>query len=150
MTVTLTMAELPDAADVDLGVSEWVTITQEMIDLFADATGDHQWIHVDTERAKDGPYGTTIAHGYLTVSLLPRLVGGLLSVPDASAGVNYGMERMRMPAPVPVDSRVRARATLERTEPKANGILMHVNVTIEVEGSDRPALVCTALYLRVP
>ena len=150
MTVTLTMAELPDAEDVDLGHSEWVTVTQEMIDLFADATGDHQWIHVDRERAKEGPFGTTIAHGYLTLSMLPKLIGGLMEVPDASMGVNYGIDKLRMTAPVPVDSRVRASARLAGTEPKGGGILMRVEVTIEIEGSDRPALVATVLYVRMP
>ena len=150
MTVTLTMAELPDAEDVDLGHSDWVTVTQEMIDLFADATGDHQWIHVDREKAKDGPFGTTIAHGYLTLSMVPQLIGGLMEVPDASMGVNYGIDKLRMTAPVPVDSRIRASATLARTEPKGGGVLMHVDVTIEIEGNERPALVATVLYVRMP
>ncbi len=150
MPVTLTMAELPDATDVELGTSEWLTVTQEMIDTFADATGDHQWIHVDRERAAEGPFGTTIAHGYLTLSLLPTLIGGMIEVPDASMGVNYGIDRLRLTAPVPVDSRIRASAKLAGTEPKGNGILMRVEVTIEIEGSDRPALVATVLYVRVP
>ncbi len=150
MTVSFTMAELPDAEDVDLGASEWLTVTQEMIDLFAEATGDHQWIHVDPERAAEGPFGTTIAHGYLTLSLLPTLIGGLMEVTDASMGVNYGIDRLRMTSPVPVDSRIRASAKLARTEPKGGGILMHVEVTIEIEGAERPALVATVLYVRMP
>lgn len=150
MTVTFTMAELPDAEDVDLGTSDWLTVTQEMIDTFADATGDHQWIHVDPERAAEGPFGTTIAHGYLTLSLLPRLIGGLMEVTDASMGVNYGIDRLRMTSPVPVDSRIRANARLARTEPKGGGVLMHVEVEIEIEGSDRPALIATVLYVRMP
>ncbi len=150
MAVTLTMDELSDAADIELGSSEWLTVTQEMIDTFADATGDHQWIHVDPERAAEGPFGTTIAHGYLTLSLLPVMIGGMVEVPDATMGVNYGIDRLRLTAPVPVDSRIRATAKLARTEPKGNGILMALDVTVEVEGSDRPALVATVLYVRVP
>jgi acyl dehydratase len=150
MPVTLTMAELADAVDVPLGTSEWLTVTQEMIDQFADATGDHQWIHVDRERAAAGPFGGTIAHGYLTLSLLPRLIGDLFTVPDASMGVNYGIDRLRLTSPVPVDSRIRAVASLAGTEPKAGGRLLHVEVTIEIEDRDRPALVGTMLYLRIP
>ena len=150
MPVTLTMDELADATDVDLGVSDWMTVTQEMIDTFADATGDHQWIHVDPDRAADGPFGTTIAHGYLTLSLLPQLVGDLLEVPDATMGVNYGIDRLRLTAPVPVDSRIRGRATLAGTEPKGGGLLLRIDATVEVEGQDRPALVGTVLYVRTP
>ena len=150
MPVTLTMAELPEAQDIDLGTSDWLTVTQEMIDQFADATGDHQWIHVDRERAAEGPFGTTIAHGYLTLSLLPRLIGGMVEVSDASMGVNYGIDRLRMTSPVPVDSRIRASAKLARTEPKGGGVMMAIDVTIEIEGSDRPALVATVLYVRMP
>ena len=150
MPVTLTMAELADATDVDLGTSDWLTVTQETIDTFADATGDHQWIHVDPERAAAGPFGTTIAHGDLTLSLVPQLIGDLFEVPDARLGVNYGIDRLRLTAPVPVDSRIRGRATLARTEPKGGGTLMHVDVTVEVEGQQRPALVGTVLYVRMP
>jgi acyl dehydratase len=150
MPVTLTMAELPEAQDIDLGTSDWLTVTQEMIDQFADATGDHQWIHVDRERAAEGPFGTTIAHGYLTLSLLPRLIGGMVEVSDASMGVNYGIDRLRMTSPVPVDSRIRASAKLARTEPKGGGVMMAIDVTIEIEGSERPALVATVLYVRMP
>ena len=150
MTVTLTMAELPDATDLDLGTSEWVTVTQEMIDQFAEATGDHQWIHVDPERAADGPFGGTIAHGYLTLSLLPVMIGGMVEVADASMGVNYGIDKLRLTSPVPVGSRIRAAATLKDTEPKGGGTLMRIEVTVEIEGSDRPALVATVLYVRMP
>ena len=150
MPVTLTMADLPDAADVDLGTGEWLTVTQEMIDLFADATHDHQWIHVDRERAAQGPFGTTIAHGYLTLSLIPALIGDLFEVPDATMGVNYGIDRLRMTSPVPVDSRIRAHARLVDTEPKGGGVMMRVEVTIEIEDQERPALVATCLYVRMP
>ncbi len=150
MPVSFTMAELVDAADVDLGTSEWMAVTQEMVDTFADATGDHQWIHVDPERAADGPFGTTIAHGYLTLSLLPVMIGGMVEVTDASMGINYGIDRLRMTSPVPVGSRIRTQATLKGTEEKGGGRLMHVEATVEIEGSDRPALIGTVLYLRMP
>jgi acyl dehydratase len=148
MAVSMTLAELEHATDIDLGVSEWLTVTQERINLFADATGDHQWIHVDPERAVDGPFGKTIAHGYLTLSLLPEMMPGLLEVPDSQMGVNYGIDRLRLTAPVPVDSRIRTRARLLRTEPKAGGLLLHIEATVEVEGSERPAMIGTVLYLR--
>ncbi len=150
MPVSFTMAELVDAADVDLGTSEWMTVTQEMVDQFADATGDHQWIHVDPERAADGPFGTTIAHGYLTLSLLPVMIGGMVEVTDASMGINYGIDRLRMTSPVPVGSRIRTTARLVRTEEKGGGRLMHVEATVEIEDSERPALIGTVLYLRMP
>jgi len=148
MPVTITMAELADASDVDLGVSDWLEVTQDMIDGFAEATHDHQWIHVDPERAASGPFGTTIAHGYLTVSLLPVLVGGLLEVRDSTMGVNYGMDRLRLTSPVVSGTRVRARAHLVDTEPKAGGLLCRIEVTIEIEGGERPAMVATSLSLR--
>jgi acyl dehydratase len=148
VAVTMSMAELAEARDVDLGVSAWLEVTQTMIEGFADATLDHQWIHVDAERAAAGPFGTTIAHGYLTLSLLPVLVGGLLEVPDAAMGVNYGLDRLRLTAPVSSGARVRARAKLTDTEPKGGGLLCRVEVTIEIEGHERPALVATTLSLR--
>ena len=148
MAVTMTMAELAEGRDVDLGVSDWLEVTQAMIDGFADATLDHQWIHVDAQRAAEGPFGTTIAHGYLTLSLLPVLVGGLLEVPDAAMGVNYGLDRLRLTAPVTSGARVRARAHLTDTEPKGGGLLCRVEVTVEIEGQDRPALIATTLSLR--
>lgn len=148
MTVTMTMAELAAARDVGLGASDWLEVDQRMVDLFAEATRDHQWIHVDAERAAAGPFGTTIAHGYLTLSLLPVLLGQLLEVSDATMGVNYGLDRLRLTAPVKVGQRVRARATLSATEPKAGGLLMRLDVTVEIEGESRPALVAEVLLLR--
>jgi acyl dehydratase len=148
MAVTMSMAELAEARDVDLGASDWLQVTQEMIDGFADATLDHQWIHVDAQRAAEGPFGTTIAHGYLTLSLLPVLVGGLLEVPDATMGVNYGLDRLRLTSPVRSGERVRARAHLIETEPKGGGLLCRVEVTVEIEHGERPALVATSLSLR--
>jgi acyl dehydratase len=148
VAVTMDMAELAESRDVDLGVSDWLEVTQSMIDGFADATLDHQWIHVDEQRAAEGPFGTTVAHGYLTLSLLPVLVGGLLEVPDAVMGVNYGLDRLRLTAPVKSGSRVRASAHLTDTELKGGGLLCRIEVTVEIEGQDRPALVATTLSLR--
>lgn len=150
MPVTMTLQELEQAEDVDLGVSSWVEITQEMIDTFADATLDHQWIHVDHDRAASGPFGGTIAHGFLTVSLLPELLGQLLEVSDSTMGVNYGMDRLRLTSPVPSGSRVRATGKLASTQKKGDGVLMTIEATVEIEGSERPALVCTSLLLRYP
>jgi acyl dehydratase len=148
MSVTMTMEELRAAADVDLGASEWLEVTQEMIDRFAEATGDLQWIHVDRGRAAEGPFGTTIAHGYLTLSLLPVLLGDLLQVTDAAMGVNYGLDRLRLTSPVKVGQRVRGVATLTSTEPKAGGLLVRLDVTVEIEDEERPALVAEVLLLR--
>jgi acyl dehydratase len=143
----LTISELEQAGEVELGASSWVTIDQRRIDLFAEATGDHQWIHVDPEAAAQGPFGTTIAHGYLTISLLPALLSEVMSVTDARMGVNYGVERARFTAPVPSGSRVRLRAKLTGTERRTNGVLFHVGVEIEIEGEEKPALVGEVLYL---
>jgi acyl dehydratase len=143
----LTISELEQAGEIELGASSWVTIDQRRIDLFAEATGDHQWIHVDPEAAAQGPFGTTIAHGYLTISLLPALLSEVMSVTDARMGVNYGVERARFTAPVPSDSRVRLRAKLTGTERRTNGVLFHVGVEIEIEGEEKPALVGEVLYL---
>ena len=149
MPVTMTMEELARARDVDLGASSWIEVTQDVVDRFADATDDHQWIHVDPERAAEGPFGGTIAHGFWTLAMLPAMVGELLTVPDASMGVNYGSDRVRLTAPVPVGSRVRAHGVLVHTESKAGGLLMHVDVEVEIAGSERPALVGRLLFLRV-
>lgn len=150
MPTTMTYAELEQAADVDLGASAWREVTQQMIDLFAEATGDHQWIHVDHERAAAGPFGTTIAHGFLTLSLLPDLMAELVELPDVGMTVNYGVDRLRMTAPVPSGSRIRVVGKLLGAEPKAGGLLTRTDVTVEIEGGDRPALVATSLLLRFP
>lgn len=148
MPVTMTMAELAGARDVDLGASGWIEVTQELVDAFADATDDHQWIHVDADRAADGPFGTTIAHGFWTLAMLPSMIGELVTVPDAAMGVNYGSDRVRLTAPVPVGSRVRAVGRLDHVEDRAGGHLLHVDVTVEIEHGDRPALVGRFLFLR--
>ncbi|HWM40703.1 MAG TPA: MaoC family dehydratase [Streptomyces sp.] len=137
--------ELVAAVGQELGVSDWLEIDQKRIDLFADATGDHQWIHVDPARAKDGPFGTTIAHGYLTLSLLPALVPQIMRVEGVSMGVNYGVNKVRFPAPVPVGSRLRARAELVDVSEAGGGIQVAAKVTIEREGGDKPVCVAESL-----
>jgi acyl dehydratase/putative sterol carrier protein len=147
MATELTLKELAGAEDLDLGTSPWWKVDQRHIDLFAEATGDHQWIHVDPEAAKAGPFGGTIAHGYLSLSLLPALLGDVIRVPDAQMGVNYGIDRVRFTAPVPSGSEVRAHARLISSEPKGDGILYKVGVQIEVRGQEKPAMVGEVLYL---
>jgi acyl dehydratase len=131
----------------ELGPSEWLTVTQEMIDKFADATGDHQWIHVDVERAKkEMPGGKTIAHGYLTLSLLPRLAPTLMKIEKRRRGLNYGSNRVRFTAPVPAGARVRLRQKLLKVEPvEDNGFRVTSEMTMEVEGNSRPAMVAETL-----
>jgi len=131
----------------ELGPSEWLTVTQEMIDKFADATGDHQWIHVDVERAKkELPGGKTIAHGYLTLSLLPQLAPTLMKIEKRRRGLNYGSNRVRFTAPVPAGARVRLRQKLVKIEPvEDNGFRITSEMTMEVEGNTRPAMVAETL-----
>jgi acyl dehydratase len=143
----LKLADLEQAREQELGVSEWVTVDQRAIDLFAESTGDHQWIHVDPARAADGPFGQTIAHGYLSLSLIPALLGQVMQVSDAQMGVNYGIEKIRFTAPVPSGSDVRLRAKLNSTERRGAGILFRLGVTIEIKGEEKPALVGEVLYL---
>ncbi len=147
MTTELTLAELEAAQDLDLGTSEWETIDQSQIDLFAEATHDHQWIHVDPEQAAQGPFGTTVAHGYLSLSMLPYFVSQLLSVSDARMGINYGTEKIRFTAPVPVGSQVRLKAALRSSERRGEGVLYRLAVEIEIRDSEKPALVGEVLYL---
>lgn len=144
-------AELKSAVGKQLGVSEWLEIDQARIDKFADATGDHQWIHVDPERAKDGPFGTTIAHGYLTQSLVNLFLPQIIEVRGISMGVNYGADRVRFPAPVPVGSRLRGSAELIKVEDvKGGAVQSTVRVTIEIEGSERPACVIDTISRYFP
>jgi acyl dehydratase len=132
-----------------LGYSDWVTITQEQVNQFAEATGDHQWIHVDPERAKkESPFGGPIAHGYLTLSLLPMLMPQILETTGFRMGVNYGTDKVRFPSPVPVGSRVRAGATLDSATPFDGGVQMVVTVTVEVEGASKPSMVATTIARR--
>ena len=133
----------------ELGTGDWETVDQARIDAFAELTGDHQWIHVDPVRALDGPYGTTIAHGYLTVSLIPLLLRSAYRVDGLSAAINYGSDRVRLPAPVPEGSRIRASATLEELRETPAGVQMRVAATVEREGGDRPVCVAQVLTLLV-
>lgn len=128
-----------------LGYSDWLEITQDRIDLFAEATGDHQWIHVDPERAAAGPFGATIAHGYLTLSLSNALLPQIMEVRGISMGVNYGVNKVRFPAPVKVGSRIRAGAELVAVEEIAGGVQTTILVTIEIEGGGKPACVIESL-----
>jgi acyl dehydratase len=133
---------LKAARGADLGHGDWVTVSQDRIDIFADATDDHQWIHVDPERAGEGPFGGTIAHGYLTLALLPQLCKGMVHLESRRLGVNYGLNRVRFPAPVPAGSRVRARATLAEVDDIEGGVQVVLDVTVEREGDPKP--VCVA------
>ena len=141
---------LEAAAGTHLGYSEWHTVTQEQVDLFAEATGDHQWIHVDPDRAKGGPFGTTIAHGYLTLSLVPMLAAEVYRVEGIRMGVNYGANRLRFPSPVPVGSRVRAGVELVTVTPGSGGHQVVARVTIEREGGDKPVCVVDTVSVLVP
>jgi acyl dehydratase len=129
----------------ELGVGDWVEVTQEKINQFAEATGDHQWIHVDVERAKSGPFGGPIAHGYLTLSLIPSLGGGGLGVDGVKMGVNYGLDRVRFISPVPAGARVRARRKLLEVKEGEGFVQLKVEVTVEVEGNNKPACVAETL-----
>lgn len=147
----LTPAELAGRTGAELGRSGWLEVTQDRVDLFAEATGDHQWIHTDPARAAQGPFGGTIAHGYLTLSLLPVLVGQAFAVEGVARRLNYGLDKLRFPAPVPVGSRVRAVVTMAGYEPgpAGRGDLMRLGVVVEVEGQERPGCVAETLTLLV-
>jgi acyl dehydratase len=132
----------------ELGESEWIAVDQARIDRFAEATGDHQWIHVDPVRAKAGPFGTTVAHGFLTLSLMPEMFATAFAVRDTRMGVNYGLNKVRFPAPVPVDSRLRGRFRLLGYEPIDAGAQLVVEVTIEREGSPKPVCVAESVTRR--
>ena len=140
-TIVQGIQGLKDKVGEHLGYSEWVEITQEQVNLFADATGDHQWIHVDPERAKSGPFSGPIAHGYLTLSLGPMLMPQILRVEGISMAVNYGAGKVRFPSPVPVNSRVRARGELLDAKEVPGGVQATTRVTIEVEGGGKPAAI---------
>lgn len=147
MTTKLTLEELESSTDRDLGTSEWETIDQQQIDMFAEATHDHQWIHVDPEMAAQGPFGTTVAHGYLTLSMLPYFVSQVLNVTDVKMGINYGTEKIRFTAPVPVGSQVRLKATLRDSERRGDGVLYRLGIEVEIKDAEKPALVGEVLYL---
>lgn len=130
---------------VEIGTSSWVEVTQEQIEGFADLTGDHQWIHTDPERAASGPFGTTIAHGYLTLSLLVPLLEEVLVVENRTSSINYGLDKVRFPAPVPAGSRVRMSATLAEATDIDSGVQVKFDCTFEVDGQERPACVARAV-----
>ena len=142
------IAEMQSFVGEEIGVSDWITVTQERIQLFADATGDHQWIHLDTERAKQGPFGATIAHGFLTLSLLPEMSASAFRVEDTKMGVNYGLNKVRFPAPVPSGSQLRGRFKLLKYELLEGGAQVTVEVTMEREGSDKPVCVAESVSRR--
>jgi acyl dehydratase len=151
MKTLQSLAELPALVGHEVAVSDWLTVTQEQVDLFAKATGDHQWIHVDVERAKSGPFGAPIAHGFLTLSLLPRFFETSMEIRNSRMGVNYGLNKVRFTAPVPVGSRLRARMKLLACESIDNdGVQMTWLVTVEREGSDKPVCIAESLTRRYP
>jgi acyl dehydratase len=141
--------ELKSLVGQEVAVSDWVHVTQERVQMFADATGDHQWIHLDVERCKkESPYGGTIAHGFLTLSLLPILMQKAIAMPDAKMSVNYGLNKVRFPAPVPVGSKLRGRIALMAVEDIPGGVQMTWQVTMEREGGDKPVCVAESLARR--
>jgi acyl dehydratase len=142
------LADLQPLVGQELGVSEWICVEQRRIDQFADATGDHQWIHIDPVRAAAGPFKTTVAHGFLTLSLLPEMSASAFEVRDTRMGVNYGLNRVRFPAPVPSGSRLRGRFKLLSYEPIEGGAQLTVEVTMEREGSPKPVCVAESVARR--
>ena len=146
-----TLAELADCLGQEVAISDWLTITQQQINLFAEATGDHQWIHVDPEKAAKGPFGGPIAHGFLTLSLIPKFFESSFEIIGSRMGVNYGLNKVRFTSPVPVGSRLRARMKLLATQPIDNdGIQMTWEVTVEREGSGKPVCIAESLVRRYP
>jgi acyl dehydratase len=139
--------DVASAVGEELGHSDWLEITQERIDAFADATGDHQWIHVDPQRAARGPFGRTVAHGYLTLSLVPFLAGQIFAFDAPGARLNYGTNKVRFPSPVPVGARIRAHAAVERVTDLPQGQQLVIRYTVEIEGHDKPGCVADAVVL---
>lgn len=139
--------EIKALAGTDLGRTDWLEITQDRVNTFADATGDHQWIHTDPERAATGPFGAAIAHGYLTLSLIIPLFGDLLDIAGTSMSINYGLDKVRFPSPVKVGAKVRLHGVVESVEEvRGNGVEMRLAFTVEIEGSDKPACAAQAIY----
>jgi acyl dehydratase len=146
MTTTIAYTDVAGLAGTDLGYTAWLEITQQQIDTFADATGDHQWIHVDPQRAKDGPFGAPIAHGFLTLSLAVTFWTELLEVEGVTTKVNYGLDKVRFVSPVKVGARVRMNAVVAEVAEIAGGFQLTVDQTIEIEGAPKPAVVARGLY----
>jgi acyl dehydratase len=147
-TVYAHLADLRERVGHEIGVSDWVVVDQRRIDLFAEATGDHQWIHVDPVRAAQGPFGATIAHGFLTLSLIPEFAASAFEVADSHMGLNYGLDRVRFTAPVPVDSRLRGRFRLLAFDPIDGGAQLTTEVTVEREGQSKPVCVAHSIARR--
>jgi acyl dehydratase len=145
-TVVDTLDDLTPLVGRSLGSSSWVEVDQRRIDTFADATDDHQWIHTDPERAKDGPFGGTIAHGYLTLSLLIPMWTEILDVREVGTKVNYGLGKVRFPAPVPAGSKVRATATLSAVEPITGGVQVTIDAVVERDGADKPVCIAQPIF----
>lgn len=151
MRTIASLADLPALVGQEVATSDWITVTQEQVNLFAQATGDHQWIHVDVEKARAGPFGGPIAHGFLTLSLLPKFFESAIAIGGTRMGVNYGLNKVRFTAPVPVGSRLRGRLTLLACESIENdGVQMTWKVSVEREGSDKPVCVAESLGRRYP
>jgi acyl dehydratase len=146
MTLSVSYDDLPSKVGESLGTSDYIEITQQRINDFADCTGDHQWIHVDVERAKAGPFGGPIAHGFLTLSLAPTLVGGLLQVSGTSMGVNYGLNKVRFVSPVPTGSKLRASGILKEVSEVSGGYQCVLEATFETEGAAKPACVAELVF----
>lgn len=144
---SLPLADLRNAEGRDLGCSEWIAVDQDTINLFAEATGDHNWVHVDAQRAADGPYGTTIAHGYLLLSLLARLLPQVLRISDRRFGLNYGIDHLRFTSPVLSGSRIRLHATVGSVEVRQERTLYRLAVSLEVEATEKPAMVAQLVFL---
>ena len=140
------LSELAALVGQDVAVSDWITVTQQQVNLFADATGDHQWIHVDVERAQQGPFGGPIAHGFLTLSLLPKFFESAMEVRETRMGVNYGLNRVRFPAPVFAGSRVRARIRIDAIEHLDGGVQVTLTATVEREGGEKPVCVAELIF----
>ena len=151
MKIFETLQDMADQVGNEIGASDWITVTQEKINLFAEATGDHQWIHVDVERAKKGPFGAPIAHGFLTLSLLPEIWGKAIKVNQTGMGVNYGLNHVRFMSPVPAGSKVRGKIKLLAAEPLDKGGFQYTyETTIELDGVAKPACVAESLVRRYP
>lgn len=144
--MNVTMQQVRDADNLDLGTSEWFTVTQELINKFSELTTDDQWIHVDVERAAKGPFGATIAHGYLTVSLISQFLDELLIIDDRALTVNYGIDRLRLTGPVRAGSRIRMHMTVVRSRVKGDAVVAELGLRLEVEDQEAPALVGTVLF----
>ncbi len=147
--MTMHLDELAAKVGEELGVTDWISVEQDRVDLFADATGDHQWIHVDAEKAASGPFGATIAHGYLTLSMMPIFLGPFMEFDGVAMSLNYGVDKVRFPHPVRVGSKVRARVWVESVEEKSHGILLTMGCVVEIDGVDKPACVAQPLALLV-